>query len=295
MNAEIPKNILIPGYGEMGHAMEYLFAARHQVSIYDPFIEDLPTIDLNEQAASADFVIFSTPTAAIYPLASTLAPLLQPDCICLSFSKALDNEGRTAAEAMRDGLHSNAHIGVLYGPMISEEIRLDKPAFANLASSDHYSQMQVLKLAAETRLKLLAHDDLSGMSWCAVLKNVYAILFGIADGLNLGDNVRGYLAVATLHEMAEIMKKKDGHPETPYTLAGLGDLITTATSKNSHHHELGNQVAHQQRDNLHGEGINTLQTLRNLNLLSTAQYPLLHCAEKIMLDNAEPECLLSFL
>ncbi|MEE9493217.1 MAG: hypothetical protein V3W04_07560 [Gammaproteobacteria bacterium] len=171
MNSEKFRNILIPGYGEMGHAMQHLFSPRHQVSIYDPYIGDLPAIDLNEQAAAADFVIFSTPTAAIYPLASTLAPLLKPDCICLSFSKALDSEGRTAAEAMRDGLQSNAHIGVLYGPMISEEIRLDKPAYANLASSDPYSQAQVLKLTAETRLKLVAHDDLSGMSWCAVLKN----------------------------------------------------------------------------------------------------------------------------
>ncbi len=107
--------------------------------------------------------------------------------------------------------------------------------------------------------------------------------------------MRGYLAVATLHEMAEIMRQKNGHPETPYTLAGLGDLVTTATSKDSHHHELGRQIARQQRDNLHGEGINTLQTLRDRNLLAIDQHPLLHCAEQIMLDNANPERLLSCL
>ena len=63
-----------------------------------------------------------------------------------------------------------------------------------------------------------------------ILKNVYAMVFGMADELELGDNVRGFLATATLQELDRIVLHQGGLPGTPYHLAGLGDLITTATS-----------------------------------------------------------------
>ncbi len=76
-----------------------------------------------------------------------------------------------------------------------------------------------------------------------MLKNVYAILFGVADGLELGDNMRGYLATAAMHELERIVAGLGGSAGAAHRLAGLGDLITTATSKGSHHHELGRRLA----------------------------------------------------
>ena len=64
------------------------------------------------------------------------------------------------------------------------------------------------------------------------------MLFGISDELELGDNMRGFLAAAVLRELDVIVRQMGGKPGTASSLAGLGDLITTATSESSHHHEL---------------------------------------------------------
>jgi glycerol-3-phosphate dehydrogenase len=55
-----------------------------------------------------------------------------------------------------------------------------------------------------------------------ILKNVYAMVFGMADELQLGDNMRGYLSVAALRELDQIVLKMGGQAGSPYHLAGLG-------------------------------------------------------------------------
>jgi glycerol-3-phosphate dehydrogenase (NAD(P)+) len=124
--------------------------------------------------------------------------------------------------------------------------------------------------------------DVQGISWASVLKNVYALLFGAADELGLGDNVRGYLAVAALSEMVRIVVQMGGHESSARQLAGLGDLITTATSAGSHHHELGRLLARGERDRLSGEGIHTLAMVRKSDLFNDSAYPLFRLARELV-------------
>jgi len=61
---------------------------------------------------------------------------------------------------------------------------------------------------------------------------------------------------------------------SPYHLAGLGDLITTATSEDSHHHELGRMLAREETQNIKGEGVHTLEMVTKHQLFNTQDYPL---------------------
>ena len=65
--------------------------------------------------------------------------------------------------------------------------------------------------------------------------------------------MRGYLAVAALRELDQIVCKMGGQAGSPYHLAGLGDLITTATSEDSHHHELGRMLAREEVKGIKGD------------------------------------------
>ncbi len=287
------KKILLLGYGEMGHTMEYLLSPAHAISIWDPYYKGkLEKIDLEQTASQVEFVIFCTPTAPLFDLAQRLLPHLPTDCTCLSMAKALDPSGRTAAEALREGLESRIEHAFLYGPMIAEELLADRPGFALLAGSSTACLEKTGRLFHGTDLKLKLDNDLQGAAWCAALKNVYALLFGMADELELGDNTRGFLAVETLAEMAAIMTLKGGRPATPYTLAGLGDLITTATSEGSHHHELGRRLARNERDDISGEGINTLNIIHKFSLLEKHRFPFFSLIDQVVREAGNPEELL---
>jgi glycerol-3-phosphate dehydrogenase (NAD(P)+) len=165
--------------------------------------------------------------------------------------------------------------------MIAEEIRAGRPAFAQLAMSAPDALARVQQLFAGTALALEPSNDMRGMGWASVLKNVYAMLIGVADELQLGDNVRGYLVVAALREMQGIVAAQGGQAATAQQLAGLGDLVTTATSAGSHHHALGQQLA-RGATKLSGEGIHTLAMLRKFGLLKGIDCPLVQLAQQLV-------------
>jgi glycerol-3-phosphate dehydrogenase (NAD(P)+) len=127
------------------------------------------------------------------------------------------------------------------------------------------------------------------MAWSSVLKNVYAILLGAADALGLGDNVRGYLITVAIREMRAIVRQLGGSGETCLSLSGLADLVTTATSPGSHHHELGGQLARGETGTLSGEGIHTLEMIRQRGMFDGSAYPLFNLVESLVTHPGDTE------
>jgi len=285
MRATDPKTrVLILGYGEMGHAMETLLGSRHALTIWQRRPPTGPPVALDIAVPEAEVILFCLPATAHEEVAGRIRPFLSKETLCVTIAKGLDGSGRIPAEVLGESLGKEA-VAVIYGPMIAEEIRAGKAAFAQFASTDTEATGRIAGLYRGSALRLEPSSDLAGLSWSAVLKNVYAIAFGLADELELGDNVRGFLTVTALHELDAIVRALGGAPATPFHLAGLGDLITTATSSGSHHHDLGRRLARSEHG-LAGEGIHTLDVLRARPRFDVSHYPLFG-----MLDAAvrEPE------
>lgn len=271
----VKHKVLIVGYGEMGHALQYLLGNRHQLCIYDSRpVEGLAPVDVEQEAATADFILFCIPSQPLGAMLKRLAPHLQEHAICLSISKGLDELGRSPAQIYEQTFLTGQRYCLLYGPMISEEIRVGRYGFAELGCSDAAIYDEIKSLFHGSALGIHNSDDITGISWSVILKNVYAIAFGVADELKLGDNVRGFLAATAMEELSSIMGIMGGKAATPLRLAGLGDLITTATSQGSHHHELGIRLARGETENINGEGIHTLQMVEKFELFDISAYPL---------------------
>jgi glycerol-3-phosphate dehydrogenase (NAD(P)+) len=270
-----PSRVFVAGYGEMGHAMEHLLGSHHQLVIHDArAIQGLAPINVEQEAALADFVLFCVPASAHHDLLEKLAPHLQRRCICLSIAKGLDDQGRTPAQIFEQAFKRQQPYCLLYGPMISEEIRANRYAFAELGCSNVSIYRRVQNLYKDTKLYIKHNGDITGISWSVILKNVYAIAFGMADELQLGDNMRGFLTVTALTELRSIVARMGGKPAAPLQLAGLGDLVTTATSAGSHHHELGRMLARGETAGISGEGIHTLAMVEEYRLFDISHYPL---------------------
>jgi glycerol-3-phosphate dehydrogenase (NAD(P)+) len=280
---EFNQKILVIGYGEMGHAMEFLLTGRYALRFHDirP-LDRHESVELESAAAEADYLIYCVPVRPLAGLVERVATVLADHSISLSVAKGLDDLGRPAAHIFRQVYAGRHAYGVLYGPMIAEEICAGRPAFAQVGVSQANVYEGVSALFAGTGLALEFSTDMQGISWASVLKNIYALLFGAADELGLGDNVRGYLAVAAQAEMTRIVAGMGGHEATARQLAGLGDLITTATSAGSHHHELGCLLARGEREKLQGEGIHTLAMVRRFNLVDTGNYPLFRLVQELV-------------
>jgi len=267
--------VLILGYGEMGHAMEAVLGPRHELAIWERFPADgFVSARLEDAAPAAEVVILCLPAAPHGEVLQRIAPMLRADSTCLSIAKGLDDRGRYAAQVLDSVLGGSRAFAVLYGPMIAEELQAGGWGFAQAGCpAKVYGSLEAL--FAGSRLRLAHTTDVIGVSWSVVLKNVYAIAFGAADGLGLGDNVRGCLMVQALRELERIVTDQGGDEATCHSLAGLGDLATTATSVDSHHHALGVRLARGETDDISGEGVHTLSMVSAHGLLDVARYPLM--------------------
>ncbi len=275
--------VLILGYGEMGHAMEYLLHERHQLDIWDKYPqENFQSVLLEEASSNADIVLFCLPVNPHQEIAEQIKPILKPDCLCLSIAKGLNQDGKTAAQIFEAVFGNHQTYGLIYGPMISEEILDGRYAFAQTACNKQAAFTTVKKLFDHSNLLIEASDDITGISWSVILKNVYALAFGMADELQLGDNVRGFLTVSATQELDKIISHMGGTIGSSYNLAGLGDLVTTGTSKTSHHYELGRKLVKGESQKMEGEGINTLDMVSKYNLINPADYPLFNLIHHIV-------------
>lgn len=274
--------VLVLGYGEMGHAMEFLLANHHTLFIWDKFpAAGFQSVVLEDCVPIADIILFCLPVNPHRDVVEQIKPLLGEQSLCLSIAKGLDENGQTAAQIFEQVLGDQPY-ALLYGPMISEEIRAGRYAFGQVGCKNDATYQRVSALFSPTKLFTESTKDIAGISWSVILKNVYAMVFGMADELQLGDNMRGFLMVAALHELEQIVIQMGGKPASPFHLAGLGDLVTTATSENSHHHELGRRLARGETENITGEGVHTLQMVEKHQLLNLELFPLFRLIQQII-------------
>jgi glycerol-3-phosphate dehydrogenase (NAD(P)+) len=131
-------------------------------------------------------------------MASRIAPHLAEGSLCLTIAKGLDEMGRTAAQVFESVFTNGQHYGVIYGPMISAEFLDGQHGFADVVLSDAADFALTESLFRGSKLVCQQAADMHGRSWSVILKNVYAIMFGVSDELKLGKNMRGHLMVAAI-------------------------------------------------------------------------------------------------
>lgn len=280
MNRE--PRVLVAGYGQMGHALQALLGGRAALEVWGITpANTTPTPEVIAAAVRADFLLLCVPTLAHGAVVAALKERLPSGTGVLSIAKGLDDAGRTAADILGDW-RGRGPWGVLGGPMIADEIVKGRPAFAEFGTADGDFHARVTTLFRGSGLALTHSQDARAVSWCGVLKNVYAPLVGIADGLGWGDNARGHLVMAALGEMQRLLPVLAGTQASVYGDAGLADFVTTVTSPSSHHHALGVRVGRGDFADMQCEGVNSLAVLDARPRFDPAGFPLFAAARGLV-------------
>jgi len=157
----------------------------------------------------------------------------------LSCSKGLDPTSGKTASALWTGACPSWPVAVLSGPNLATELQQGLPAASVLAGHDEDLIMDLQQQLSTEQFRLYRNNDPLGTELAGGLKNVMAVAAGICDGLELGANARASLLTRALAEMATVLHGLGGRQETLYGLAGIGDLLATATSPLSRNYRFG--------------------------------------------------------
>src|SRR5580693_4944363 len=200
---------------------------------------------LGKALAEADIVLGVMPSARARELYRAMRTLVGPAAIFVSATKGLepDSHARISEVISHElGFDSSSRIAVLSGPSFALEVAAGQPTAVVLASADAKLAADVQEEFSGPRFRLYTNDDVTGTEIAGAVKNVIAIAAGICTGLDLGTNTVAALVTRGLAEMTRLAVALGGRRETLSGLAGVGDLILTATGELSRNRSVGIQL-----------------------------------------------------
>ncbi len=134
---------------------------------------------------------------------------------------------------------------MLSGPSFAKEIAAKNPTSVVVASGETGIAEIVQKhlTSVEYRFRVYSITDVLGAEIAGAVKNVLAIAAGAVHGLGFGSNTRAALICRGLVEMTRLAEKMGSDASCMKGLAGIGDLLLTASSELSRNFMVGKRLA----------------------------------------------------
>ncbi len=307
--------ITILGGGSWGTALAmHIARQQHNVKIWEffegqakkmqderhcPLLPDAKLLDnifvthnIEESLQGSDLILLVVPSDKVSETIDSAKHFFsnQPILIC---SKGL-SEG---LEFMTDLLSKKItnELFCLYGPTHAEEVCHGKFSGIVLAGKDNGVRLGIKDVLTSKNFKVECTEDIIGIQIASALKNIVAVFIGMLDGLNLGDNAKAYAITKGLQEIKKLGICLGGKADTFYGLAGIGDIIVTATSQHSRNRYVGEQIGKGRKldnilneMNMVAEGIITIKSSIQLARREKIKLPLIEGLYNVLFNEKDP-------
>ena len=186
---------------------------------------------------------------------------------------------------------------VIGGPCHAEEVALDHLSYLTIGCHDRSKAASFSRAITGQKLKTILSDDVAGIEYGAVLKNVYAIAAGMVGGMKGGDNFKAMLVCNAIREMRRFVDAAAPMPDRDIDRSAyLGDLLVTAYSVFSRNHNFGAMI---------GKGYSVKSAMMEMEMVAEGYYgtrcmqlindekvkvdmPILNCVYRILYEGKQP-------
>jgi glycerol-3-phosphate dehydrogenase (NAD(P)+) len=295
--------ITIIGAGELGQALgKILPSGLHKIVYWDS--DESKLVNLNERNLSlaeallgAEYVFLCIPSWHVKEFLAFASRYWPSKTTFVLMSKGIDGStGKLPFELADKLLPTGVTWVVASGAMVAEEIKTGHFGACLVASKSSSADARVAELFKGTNILAITSKDIKGVAWSGVLKNIYALGLGIAEGIGWTLNERGLLFAQSLEEILRLMKILGGKKETFLLSPTLADFVTTSFDNNSSNHQAGFELGRDGETDKKSEGLVSLAPLLDLlNNLSTSKiekieaFPILQNLTKIVIAHEDPK------
>ena len=203
------------------------------------------TKSVEEVCRDKDILLFAVPSVFVRSTAAKARPYVAEGQIIVDVAKGIEPDTLytmtevLADELGREGGPKKVHLVALSGPTHAEEVAIDLPTTIVSASPDVEAAQFVQEVFSNSVMRVYTNEDIKGVELSGAMKNVIALGVGISTGLGYGDNARAALITRGIAEIARLGVAMGCNVHTFAGLAGIGDLIVTATSMHSRNNRAG--------------------------------------------------------
>jgi glycerol-3-phosphate dehydrogenase (NAD(P)+) len=184
---------------------------------------------------------------------------------------------------------------VIAGPCHAEEVALEKQSYLTIAGQDKDRANDFADLMTCRYVATQTLEDIIGVEYSAVLKNVIALACGLANGQNFGDNFQAVLVSNAVQEIHRFLDAIDPRERNLESSAYLGDILVTSYSQFSRNRTLGNMVGkgYSVRSamvemNMIAEGYYAVKSVYEVNRTKKVHLPIIHAVYHILYDRVSP-------
>ena len=256
------------------------------------------TKDIAQVCHEKDVLLFAVPSPFVRSTARKAAPYIPNGQVIVDVAKGVEADTYfTMTQIIADELKNpTVKLVALSGPTHAEEVARDLPTTIVSACEDQQVAEFVQSVFWGTCMRVYTNTDVLGVELCGAMKNVIALAAGISVGLGYGDNTKAALITRGMAEIARLGMAMGCEERTFGGLAGIGDLIVTATSIHSRNNRcgmlLGQGVSVEEATRQVGmvvEGLNALPAAMLLKEKYGVEMPIVEAVDAIVNKGAAPE------
>jgi len=264
--------------------------------VFDPALID-PYDSITEAVTSSQVVILVTPAAFLKAELEGLKDDALPGrTVCSGIKGIVPGDNSVVGEYIHKRYNVPfENIVIITGPSHAEEVVMEKLTYLTFASLDETRAGGVAELFSNRWLRTVISSDIFGTEYAAVMKNIYAIAAGIANGLGYGDNFIAVLLANAAGEMCRFVETLSPQSrditDSPY----LGDLLVTGYSQFSRNRTLGHMIgkgypvsnALMEMTQV-AEGYYAASCINEVRIRNGADIPIADAVYRILYMNASP-------
>jgi glycerol-3-phosphate dehydrogenase (NAD(P)+) len=258
--------------------------------------------DLEQALTQCELVFISVPSSVFRDVVCQIKPYLAESAYVVSTTKGIDADGFRLMSQILEHELPNHPRGVLSGPNFAKEMIQQQLTGSVIASENPSLIERVQATLCSSTFRVYSNDDCYGVELAGALKNIYAIIVGMAEARHCGQNTLAMLMTRSLAEMGRFSHHMGANPMTLLGLAGVGDLILTCGSSLSRNYRLGYALGSgktytQAIDEIGQvvEGVNTLRLVKEKADEMKVYMPLASALYALMFDQQSVDNIIAQL
>lgn len=199
--------------------------------------------DINEVIEGADTLVVAVPSPFFKSTVDKIDVSLEGKSIVSAVKGIVPDCNMIVTDYLQETFGiDRSRLMVIGGPCHAEEVALERLSYLTIGGEDKSLTSGFASMIAGKKLKTILSDDIDGIEYGAVLKNVYGIAGGVVQGMKAGDNFMAMLVSNAIREMRLFVDTISPMPRDICRSAYLGDLLVTAYSRFSRNHNFGAMI-----------------------------------------------------